>query len=378
MPRLRVAPVGAELQACSNGGPEGPQYIESQKALGWRVPPICRVLTADRGDDGLRLDLVLRRHLTDLRTASRTRVQSWIESGLVTINGAPVRRVSTRTALGDVVSMTLPEERPRGAVAAEDGDLAVLFEDDHLVAIDKPAGVVVHPTYKHAANTLLNALLGYARCWPAAQRPSLVSRLDKLTSGIVVVAKHAAAHAALQRAMRMNDSAKDYLAVVYGRVNVARGEIDLRLSKDRGDRRRVAASATVGAESLTRFERLARVAAPRAGLSLLRCRLGTGRTHQIRVHLAARGWPLVGDPAYGEPRWSQIDDPPLAAALRAFPRQALHAWRVAFTHPVTRERLTIEAPVPADMRELMDIAGLAERASAVATRSGLSRAAWPP
>ena len=152
---------------------------------------------------------------------------------------------------------------------------------------------------------------------------------------------------------------KDYLAIVYGRVNVARGEIDLRLGRDRGDRRKVVASATVGAESLTRFERLARVAAPRAGLSLLRCRLATGRTHQIRVHLAARGWPLVGDPAYGEPRWSQIDDPLLAATLRAFPRQALHAWRVAFTHPITRARLTIEAPVPPDIEALLDAVGLA-------------------
>jgi len=152
---------------------------------------------------------------------------------------------------------------------------------------------------------------------------------------------------------------KDYLAVVYGRVNVARGEIDLRLATDARDRRKVVASETAGAESLTRFERLARVAAPRAGLALLRCRLATGRTHQIRVHLAARGWPIVGDPAYGEPRWTKVDDPLLAATLRAFPRQALHAWRVAFTHPMTRARVTIEAPIPRDLQGLLDTAGLA-------------------
>ena len=326
-----------------------------------------RVLTADRGDEGLRLDLVLRRHLTDLRSATRTRVQAWIEDGLVTVNGAPVRRVSTRAELGDLVSIALPDEKPRAAMAAEDVRLEVLFEDEHMIAIDKPAGLVVHPAYKHTAKTLMNALLWHARAWPAPQRPSLVSRLDKLTSGVVVVAKDAGTHAALQREMNRPASAegfgatgseKDYLAIVYGRVNVPRGVIDLRLEKDRGDRRKVAASATVGAESLTRFERLARVAAPRAGLSLLRCRLATGRTHQIRVHLAARGWPLVGDPMYGEPRWSQIDDPLLAATLRAFPRQALHAWRVAFTHPITRERLTIEAPLPRDMDELLVAAGL--------------------
>ena len=273
------------------------------------MPPPPRVLTADRGDDGLRLDLVLRRHLTDLRSATRTRVQSWIEKGFVTVNGAPVRRVSTRTALGDIVSIALPEEAPRAAMAAEDVRLDVLYEDDYLLAIDKPAGLVVHPTFKHVKGTLMNALLWHARAWPAPQRPSLVSRLDKLTSGVIVVAKHAAAHAALQRAMDPKCSEKDYLAIVYGRVNVVRGEIDLRLGRDRGDRRKVVASVDVGAESLTRFERLARVAAPRAGLSLLRCRLATGRTHQIRVHLAARGWPVVGDTVYGEPRWSQIVDP---------------------------------------------------------------------
>jgi 23S rRNA pseudouridine1911/1915/1917 synthase len=322
------------------------------------VPLPTRVLTADRGDEGLRLDLVLRRHLTDLRRATRTRVQSWIEQGLVTINGAPVRRVSTRAALGDVVSVMLPDEVPRALMAAEDVRLDVLYEDEYLLAIDKPAGVVVHPTYKNTAGTTMNALLWHARTWPAPQRPSLVSRLDKLTSGIIVVAKTAAAHAALQRTLAHGDSAKDYLAVVYGRVNAARGDIDLRLGTDQRDRRKVVASATVGAESLTRFERLARVAAPGVGLSLLRCRLETGRTHQIRVHLAARGWPLVGDPAYGEPRWEQIADPLLAATLRAFPRQALHAWQVAFRHPITRERLTIEAPIPIDLQGLIAAAGL--------------------
>jgi len=295
----------------------------------------------------------------DLPRVTRTRVQTWIESGRVTVNGAPVRRVSRRTAHGDVVSVALPDDKARASMAIEDAGLDVIYEDDHLIAIDKPAGLVVHPTYKHASGTLLNALLGRARTWPSPQRPSLVSRLDKLTSGVVVVAKHAAAHAALQRAMAANDCEKDYLAMVYGRVNVRRGEIDLRLAKDRSDQRRVTASATVGAESLTRFERMDRVAAPRVGLSLLRCRLATGRTHQIRVHLAARGWPLVGDPVYGEPRWSAVDDPRLGAVLRAFPRQALHAWRVGFVHPFTRSRVTIEAPIPDDFESLLGAAGLA-------------------
>jgi 23S rRNA pseudouridine1911/1915/1917 synthase len=323
------------------------------------LPP--RILMADRGDAGLRLDLVLRRHLGDVDRATRTRVQAWIANGQVSVNGTAVRRVATRAALGDVVAVTLPENSqaaPRREMAAEDIRLDVLFEDDHLLAIDKPAGLVAHPTYRNAQGTVMNALLWHARGWPVAQRPSLVGRLDKLTSGIIVVAKSAAIHAALQREMSSSRCEKDYLAVVYGRVNVARGEIDLRLGRDPGDRRKVIASAIAGAASLTRFERLGRVVASRGGLSLLRCRLATGRTHQIRVHLAARGWPLVGDPVYGEPRWSHIVDPALAATLRAFPRQALHAWRVALTHPITRERLILEAPVPHDLAGLLTASGL--------------------
>jgi 23S rRNA pseudouridine1911/1915/1917 synthase len=317
-----------------------------------------RILTADRGDAGRRLDLVLRRHLTDVGAATRTRVQAWIENGQVTVNGAPVHRVSTRAALGDVVAVVLPDVESRHETAAEDTALDVLFEDEHLLVLNKPAGVVVHPTYKHLQGTVLNALLWRARSWPPTHRPSIVGRLDKLTSGIVVVAKTAAVHASLQRAMAANDCEKDYLAVVYGRVNVARGQIDLRLERDRGDRRKVVASSTAGAPSLTRFERLARVAAPRVGLSVLRCRLVTGRTHQIRVHLAARGWPIVGDPTYGEPLWSKVVEPSLAALLRAFPRQALHAWRLGVTHPFTRERLNIEAPVPPDIDSLLKAAEL--------------------
>ena len=319
-----------------------------------------RSITADRGDAGRRLDLVLRRHLTGVDAATRTRVQRWIADGQVTVNGATIRRAAARAALGDMVLVAIPERAaaPRAPMAAENVRLSVLYEDDYLLALDKAAGMVVHPAYMNATGTMLNALLWRALEWPASQRPSLVGRLDKHTSGITVVAKTAAAHAALQRALTRPTADKEYLAVVYGRVRVARGEIDLRLAKDRNDRRRVVASPDVGAASVTRFERVARVAAPRVGLSLLRCRLVTGRTHQIRVHLAARGWPIVGDRTYGEPRWSRVTDHALARVLRDFPRQALHASRVAFVHPVTQRRVDIEAPLPADLEHLMVAARL--------------------
>ncbi len=317
-----------------------------------------RILTADRGDAGRRLDLVIRRHLTGIDKATRTRVQSWIEEGRVTVNGATVRRVALRAALGDVVAVVLPAGLGPRVMTAEAVNLDVLYEDGDLLALDKPAGMVVHPSYRNTQGTLLNALLWHARRWPPSQRPSIVGRLDKLTSGIVVVAKSAAVHAALQRTMGSSDAEKDYLALVYGRLKEVRGQIDLRLGRDPTDRRRVVASARDGAPSLTRFERIARVSAPRKGLALVRCRLATGRTHQIRVHLAARGWPIVGDRVYGEPHWTQIADATLAAALRTFPRQALHAWRLTVVHPVTRERLFVEAPLPRDLEELLAAANL--------------------
>jgi 23S rRNA pseudouridine1911/1915/1917 synthase len=327
-------------------------------------PVTERTLTADRGDAARRLDLMLCRHLQDIDSATRSRVQAWIHDGAVTVNGAVVRRVAARTAIGDIVSVMMPATAPRPAMAVEHLPLQILYEDDSLVAIDKPPGMVVHPTYKHMTGTILNGLLWRARTWPAGHRPSIVGRLDKDTSGIVVVAKTAAMHAALQRELASSRSEKDYLAVVHGRVNLARGEIDLPLRRDPSDRRRVIVSALDGAPSLTRFERLARSAAAQGGTSLLRCRLITGRTHQIRVHLAARGWPLIGDPVYGAVPSAgsnqsgssfagAVADPMVADRLRAFPRQALHAWRLSLIHPLTRTRLSLEAPVPDDLTQLM-------------------------
>lgn len=236
--------------------------------------------------------------------------------------------------------------------------LSVLHDDDHLLVVDKPAGVVVHPSYKNKTGTLLDVLQWYARDWPAGRRPSIVGRLDRDTSGLVVVAKTASSHAALQRTLACADSNKTYLAVVYGRVGVADGDIDLPLRVDPVDRRHVVVSEH-GARCLTRFERLASVDARDAGLALLRCALVTGRRHQLRVHLASLGWPIVGDQKYGAPRWSRVRDPELAQTLGAFPRQALHAQRLVFAHPATGARLVLEARLPADLETLLKRCGLA-------------------
>ena len=240
---------------------------------------------------------------------------------------------------------------------AEDLPLEILYEDDFLLAINKPAGMVVHPTFRHPRHTLMNALLWHARRWPEGARPSLVGRLDRFTSGVLLVAKSRAVHAALQRTLASAHAEKHYLAVVYGRVNVARGRLDAQLTRSRAERRTVVTKHR-GAVSLTVFERLRRVSAPPVGLALLSCRLMTGRTHQIRAHLAARGWPIVGDTKYGEPLWTRIGDASLAAALRGFPRQALHAWRVSLVHPISRQTLAFEAAPPEDFDRLLTAANL--------------------
>lgn len=315
----------------------------------------------------MRLDRVLQRQLTDVRGASRTRVQAWIREGAVFVNGRAAGRPAARVSLGDAITVHLASASLRQMPVAEPEPLvgvSVLYEDAHLLAVNKPAGMVVHPTYGHATGTLMNGLLWHARQWPATQRPSLVGRLDKLTSGIVLVARTRAVHASLQRALANAISHKDYLALVYGRVTPSKGAIELRLHRDDRDRRRVVASTLRGQPSLTTYERLARASAPETGLALLRCRLSTGRMHQIRVHLAARGWPIVGDPVYGASRRAAmapvvpVVDDPLSHTLRAFPRQALHAWRLSFPHPVTGVPVRIEAPIPDDLRTLLAAAAI--------------------
>jgi 23S rRNA pseudouridine1911/1915/1917 synthase len=322
--------------------------------------PPRRVFRADRGDAARRLDQVLVRRLSDIPGLSRTRIQQWIGAGLVRVNGAPAARAADKLGLGDEVEVVLPEAPPRRpAPAPQEIPLTILYEDDHLLALSKPPGVVVHPTFGHAAGTVLNALLWHlgSRSEEPA-RPGLVSRLDKGTSGVMIVAKSGEVHGRLARAVRARKVEKEYLAVVYGRAVPPKGRIDRKILPDPADRRRMVTSRSEGRDSSTLYERIAESEGEREGLALLRCRLLTGRMHQIRVHLKSAGLPIVGDPVYGEPRWKGLRDPDLAALCRRFPRQALHAWRLAFPHPVTGEPMEVVAPVPEDLRELLEAAGL--------------------
>jgi 23S rRNA pseudouridine1911/1915/1917 synthase len=274
---------------------------------------------------------------------SRNVAQQWLESGAVSVDGQVVRRPAVRVREGAVVRVVLPATALwRSVPQPEDTDVRVLYEDRSFIAIDKPPGIVVHPSYKQLSGTLLNALLWRLRD-RADARPGILTRLDKDSSGIVIVALDATVHAAMQRAAAGGELRKEYLAVVTAAPRPREGRIDAPLGRDPHDRRRVVVTPG-GAASQTRYE----VLAQRDGLSLVRCELVTGRTHQIRVHLASRGWPILGDRVYGTP-----DD--------RIARQALHAWRVTLRHPVSDEPMRIAAPVPVDMKELgFDFAAAAD------------------
>lgn len=308
-----------------------------------------RTLRLDRGDVGVRVDRVLLRHLRDEKGVSRNRIQHWIDGGGVLLNGAAPARASWRVQAGDELRVRVSAIPIRARPKPEDGPVEVLYEDDDLLAVNKPAGIVVHPSFRNTTGTLMNRLLARARSWPPGHSPALLGRLDKLTSGLVLVTKRSAIHAQLQRAMAANRIEKDYLAIVHGKPPL-KGTINLALDRDPWDRRRVTVTDRGGQPSVTKYERLATV----PGYAMVRCRLITGRTHQIRVHLAAKGWPIVGDATYGRIRLK----PDTTGSDITFPRQALHAWKLSLRHPSTGQLLTIEAPLPDDMHGLARDLGL--------------------
>lgn len=308
-----------------------------------------RTFRTDRDDAAQRLDRLVVQRLADIPGLSRVRIQEWIGAGRVRVDGIAVTRPSIRPAVGAEVEVLFPNARPHPAPLAQEIPLSILFEDDWLLALDKPPGMVVHPTKGHADGTLVNALL-----WHLEKDAGvcLVSRLDRQTSGVMLVAKAPEVHGRLARILGTRQAEKEYLAVVQGPVPFAKGRIDRRILRDPQEPRRRITSRTEGREATTLWERLAE-SEDDQGIALLSCRLLTGRTHQIRVHLQSEGMPIVGDPLYGEPRWKGLHDPALAAACRDFPRQALHARRLRFPHPVTDAMVEIVAPVPEDLAGLL-------------------------
>ncbi|HZH05689.1 MAG TPA: RluA family pseudouridine synthase [Lautropia sp.] len=303
------------------------------------------------GHAGWRLD----RALADaLPTLSRERVKSLVKSGALQREGAAVRDPSLKVQGSETFRLTVPQ--PTAAEAeAQDIPLFIVHEDEHLLVVDKPAGLVVHPAAGNLDGTLVNALLhhcaGRLSGIGGVARPGIVHRIDKDTSGLLVVAKTDVAHEGLARQFQAHSVERRYLAAVNGVPMVPSGSVDAPLARSTHDRKKIAiVGEGRGKRAVTHWTRLS------AGRDSARveCRLETGRTHQVRVHMASLGHPLVGDPVYG--RSNKI----VAAVCKElnFKRQALHAATIGFIHPVSRLHLSFASPIPKDMQELFKALGV--------------------
>ena len=291
----------------------------------------------------MRLDQALARILPE---HSRSRLKAWIDAGRVAVDGArwdAKRRVEG----GEQIAVCAPLPEPAVGDAPQDIPLAIAYEDSALLVVDKPPGLVVHPGAGNRAGTLLNALLHHDAGLASLPRAGIVHRLDKDTSGLMVVAKTLEAHTGLVRQLAAHEVAREYLALAHGDVTRAL-IVDAPIGRHPTQRTTMAVVAR-GKPARTHVSIVERLGTA----TLLRCRLETGRTHQIRVHLAAIGHPLVGDPAYGGRR-ARARANRDAATLPRFGRQALHAARLSLVHPLARRDMTWESPLPADLARLID------------------------
>jgi 23S rRNA pseudouridine1911/1915/1917 synthase len=326
---------------------------------------IRKGLTADAGAAGQRLDQWLAAALGG--DFSRSRLQALIRQGAVTVGGVPMTEPKRKMAAGDIVAIALPEPEP-AEPQGEDIALDILYEDDELIVVNKRAGLVVHPGAGNWTGTLVNALIYH--CGDSlsgiggVRRPGIVHRLDKDTSGVLVAAKTDRAHKALSEAFadhgRDGDLERAYLALVWNIPSRMSGTVDAPLGRasDRVRRAVVPEGRDDARHAVTHYAVLERFGEVGGGVqaALLECRLETGRTHQIRVHMAHIGHPLVGDRDYGtgfRTKANRLPEP-ARSVVNAFPRQALHAWLLAFRHPVSGEHMRFEAPVPTDFSGLVE------------------------
>lgn len=299
----------------------------------------------DPAEAGSRLDL----HVAVRLDVPRNRVQRWIREGRVRLGGAPAKPASPVSA-GDVVEVEIPTPRD-DRIDPEPGDLTLLHLDEDLIVLDKPPELIVHPGAGRRSGTLAHRLLARfpeIRGLGGPGRPGIVHRLDKDTSGVLVVARSERAYRYLSQAFAQRRIDKRYLAVCYGAPEPPEGRVDAPIG--RHPQRRKEMTIRAGARrALTGYRTVASV----AGLGLLDLDLQTGRTHQIRVHCKHFGHPLVGDPVYGEARWKGLPNR-MHRRLSRFPRPALHAWRLGLAHPADGRRVAFEAPVPEDLIDLWE------------------------
>jgi len=306
---------------------------------------------AEAGQAGLRVDQAAAELFPEF---SRARLQSWIRDGSLTLDGRPVKP-KHRLAGGETLRLDAKPE-PDEETEPQDVPLAILHRDESIIVLDKPAGLVVHPAAGHPGGTLQNGLLYRFPELAVVPRAGIVHRLDKDTSGVMVVARTLQAHARLVAQLQRRSMSRVYEAVVHG-VTAGRGTVNAPVGRNPRDRQRMAVVAS-GRPAVSHYERLEAF----RHFSHLQVSLETGRTHQIRVHMKHLGHPLVGDPQYGRktPAAKDIAEPVLAA-VRGFPRQALHARRISLSHPVTGERNEFESPLPADIVGLLQVLGQDDR-----------------
>lgn len=317
------------------------------------VPEIERhQVTVDAAASGLRLDRALAAALPEL---SRMRIKALIQAGLVSREGATISEPSYRVKPGEKYVVSVPpaaNPTPKG----QEIPLDIVYEDEELIVVDKPAGLVVHPAPGNPDRTLVNALIH--QCGDSlsgiggVRRPGIVHRLDKETSGLMVAAKSDIAHASLARQFADRSIERAYLAVVWGVPQPLTGEIDAPIGRNPHNRRKMAVVTRGGKAALTRYRVQRRLAAT---ASIVACRLATGRTHQIRVHLAHTRHPVVGDRLYGRARQAAGASPSAQAIIRAFNRQALHAELLGFVHPGTGQPMRFESQLPVEMKELIGV-----------------------
>ena len=289
---------------------------------------------------GRRLDAALAQLFPE---HSRSRLQSWLKEGLILLDSAPAS-AKQKVWGGESLRISVPPPSTMGN-QPEDIPFPIVYEDEAVLVIDKPAGLVVHPGNGNASGTLMNALLHHVPQLAEIPRAGIVHRLDKETSGLLVVAKTLVAQTDLVRQLQARSVSRRYLALIHGKVDVD-GTVDAPIGRHPIQRIKMAALKNGGKEARTHYSVRERFV-PRHACTLLECRLETGRTHQIRVHMTTLGHPLVGDPVYGK---TCCGDP----ILDAFPRQALHAWRLALNHPASGKELSWEAPLPDDLRTLLE------------------------
>jgi 23S rRNA pseudouridine1911/1915/1917 synthase len=307
-------------------------------------------LRVEENENGVRLDRFLVNHFPD---HTRSVLRKWIDTKRVLVDGNPPPKAGLLVSTGMQISVTVPPPET-DTPQPEEIPLDILFEDDHLVVINKAAGMVVHPAQAYPTGTLVNALLGSGIQLSKVGergRPGIVHRLDRDTSGVIVAAKTEKAHYSIATMFSERKVQKTYHALVWGSLDPPEGQVDRSIGRSRTNPTKMEIGGIKSRRALTLYRTLETL----PGFSWLEINLMTGRTHQIRVHLQSIHHPVVGDPVYGGIQWKGIQNPALRSALKKLNRQVLHASELSFNHPVTGEEVCFKAPFPPDLEQLLDV-----------------------